>query len=78
MGCRAGKPQKHLNTYDEMYSAADSLLKLFRDYMNGYINIDEDRIVVPGSLTISKFWVALNLTQPPWHNSYCKETQMLS
>ena len=42
----------HLKTYDEMYVAADSLLQLFRDYMNGYIV--GGKLVVPGSSTISE------------------------
>jgi len=42
----------HLNTYDDMYSTADSLIQLFMDYLDGWL--DEGTLTVPGSANISE------------------------
>lgn len=42
----------HLNTYDDMYSAADSLISLFMEYLDGWL--DEGTLTVPGSANISE------------------------
>lgn len=42
----------HLNTYDDMYSTADSLIQLFMDYLDGWL--DEGILTVPGSANISE------------------------
>ncbi len=42
----------HLNTYDDMYFAADSLISLFMEYLDGWL--DEGTLTVPGSANISE------------------------
>ena len=42
----------HQNTYEEMYYTADSLIRLFMDYLDGWLN--EGTLVVPGSENLSE------------------------
>lgn len=42
----------HQNTYENMYYEADSLIRLFMSYLNGWL--DEGNLTVPGSANISE------------------------
>ena len=42
----------HKNTYENMYYEADSLIRLFMDYLDGWL--DEGNLTVPGSANISE------------------------
>lgn len=42
----------HQNTYENMYYEADSLINLFMDYLDGWL--DEGNLTVPGSANISE------------------------
>jgi len=43
----------HLNTYDDMYSTADSLIQLYMYYLDGVIDVEDGLITLPGGGNLS-------------------------